>query len=78
LLHLFRYVDRGWEEHGCDHTPRRAIEYLDSIGLPEDKQNIVLEWLREQGGACDCEILANVVEHWVEGYNPEEWSYQGI
>jgi len=77
LVHLFKYIDGSWEEYGCDHTPRRAIEYLTNTGIPKDKQDDVLEWLREQGGACDCEILANVVERWVDAYNPEEWNFEG-
>jgi hypothetical protein len=24
----------------------------------------VIPWLREQGGYCDCEVLANVEERW--------------
>jgi len=78
LLPLFKYIDEGWDEYGCDHTPRRAIGYLNKIGLPDDQQGAVLAWLRDQGGACDCEILANVVERWVDDYNPEEWNFEGV
>jgi hypothetical protein len=78
LVQLFRYIDDGWEEYGCDHTPRRAVEHLNKVGLSKDEQDDVLEWLIDQGGACDCEILANVVEHWVDEYKPEEWNFEGI
>lgn len=77
LLSLFRYIDDGWDEHGCDRTPQRTIDYLNKIGLSQDKQNDVLTWLEEQGGACDCEILANVVDQWVDNFNPEEWNFAG-
>jgi hypothetical protein len=77
LWALFRYVSDGWDEHGCDGTPRRAIEYLNKVGLSQDKQNDVLDWLAEQGGACDCEILANVADKWVDNFNPKEWNFAG-
>jgi hypothetical protein len=25
---------------------------------------MVIHWLRDQGGYCDCEVLANVEERW--------------
>jgi hypothetical protein len=78
LVHLFRYVDDRWDEHGCDHTLGGAIEYLNKIGLPKDQREDVLDWLIEQGGGCDCEILANVAERWIDAYNPEEWSFEGV
>jgi hypothetical protein len=77
LYVLFRYIDDGWDEFGCNQTPLRAIEYLNKIGLSQDKQNDVLEWLAEQGGACDCEILANVADKWVDTFNPKEWNFAG-
>jgi hypothetical protein len=77
LSSLFSYIDDGWEEYGCDGTPRRAIEYLDKIGLSQNQQNDVLTWLAEHGGACDCEILANVAAEWVDNFNPKEWNFAG-
>ncbi len=77
LVQLFEYVDTRWNYGGCDHTLRYTIQYLVSLGLSQDKQRDVMSWLREQGGACDCEILANVVEDWVDNFEPEEWHYTG-
>jgi len=38
-----------------------------------------VEWLREHGGHCDCEVIANAAEHWEENRGlglevPDGWS----
>jgi hypothetical protein len=43
----------------CDHTTRRTATFLQVDQLDRDK---TLSWLREQGGYCDCEILANLAD----------------
>ena len=60
LGQLFDYLDLELEV-GCDHTPKITIAFLNENKL---NQNIILPWLQEQGGYCDCEILANVEEAW--------------
>ena len=60
LGQLFDYLDLALEV-GCDHTPKITIAFLNENKL---SQNIILPWLQEQGGYCDCEILANVEEAW--------------
>ncbi len=65
LGQLFDYLDVKLEE-GCDHTPKITIDFLDSINLDSEK---VLSWLQDQGGFCDCEILANVEESWESEIN---------
>ncbi|QDO86729.1 DUF2695 domain-containing protein [Shewanella psychropiezotolerans] len=57
---LFDYLDVKLEE-GCDHTPKITTDFLASINLSSEK---ILPWLQDQGGYCDCEILANVEEGW--------------
>lgn len=75
LLSLFVYVDDKWDEHGCDHTLRHTLEFIRQKGLPEDQ---VVDWLIEQGGGCDCEVLANVVEHWIEDHmSVRQWKFEG-
>jgi len=49
------------ESDGCDHTPKITVAFLGGRKL---NQNEILPWLEEQGGYCDCEILANVEESW--------------
>lgn len=41
----------------CDHTLRVSIRFLQGRGLDMDR---IVPWLREHGGYCDCEVLANV------------------
>ncbi|AKH67778.1 Protein of unknown function (DUF2695) [Spongiibacter sp. IMCC21906] len=63
LVHLGQLFDHLDEqvENGCDHTPRITTAFLTSNNLSHDS---ILPWLQEQGGFCDCEILANVEEIW--------------
>lgn len=58
LRGLFDYLDNALES-GCDHTAEKTLAYLSSRSLDPDA---VVPWLRELGGYCDCEILANVEE----------------
>jgi len=52
--------------NGCDHTPKITTAYLAQAKLDA---NEILPWLEEQGGYCDCEILANVEERWESEIN---------
>ena len=56
---LFDYLDRQLEENGCKDNFALTEIFLQANNV--DK-NIVIPWLREHGGHCDCEILANVEE----------------
>ncbi|MFY9822525.1 MAG: DUF2695 domain-containing protein [Thermoanaerobaculia bacterium] len=56
LRALFDHLDgEGLAE--CDHTLRVTTEFLQRRGLDMER---ILPWLREHGGSCDCEVLANV------------------
>lgn len=55
---LFDFLDNELEE-GCNHDFQITEKYLNSNNLPVSK---VLDWLRENGGYCDCEVLFNVEE----------------
>ncbi|MFG6466590.1 DUF2695 domain-containing protein [Pelomonas baiyunensis] len=61
LESLFDAVDAGVEQSGCDHSLRFTTSWLLERRQPKDK---VLSWLREHGGFCDCEVLANAADHW--------------
>lgn len=54
---LFNYLDEVLEEHGCDDTLKYTERFLEDNELPVEKS---LNWLRDNGGFCDCEVLANV------------------
>jgi hypothetical protein len=72
LMRLFEYVDYMWAENGCDHTLRHTRQYIRQQGLPEEE---LVEWLTEHGGGCDCEVLANVAEPWIDG-TEREWKFE--
>lgn len=54
---LFNYLDEVLEEHGCDDTLKYTERFLEDNELPMEKS---LNWLRDNGGFCDCEVLANI------------------
>ena len=60
LGQLFDHLDIKLEE-GCDHTLRITAAFLTRNNLSPES---ILPWLQDQGGFCDCEILANVEENW--------------
>ena len=53
---LCDFLDESLSE-GCDHSHRFTRTFLACHKLPEDR---VVSWLGENGGYCDCEVLANV------------------
>jgi hypothetical protein len=57
---LFDYLDAELSSKTCDDTNVLTKGFL----LQHNINNVdeVLEWLANQGGYCDCEILANVEE----------------
>ncbi|MEO8237869.1 MAG: DUF2695 domain-containing protein [Flavobacterium sp.] len=57
---LFDYLDIHLEENGCDDTNKLTVAFLTNIKI--ENIETVLNWLAENGGYCDCEILANVEE----------------
>jgi len=56
LRDLFDYLDQA-ELSPCDHTLRHTTEFLQRRSLAVEP---VVPWLREHGGHCDCEVIANV------------------
>jgi len=63
LVHLGQLFDHLDIElgDGCDHTPRITTAFITNKDLSPEN---ILPWLQDQGGFCDCEILANVEESW--------------
>jgi hypothetical protein len=57
---LFNYLDEQLTENNCDHSLKISIKFLQSLNL--DNVEVIVEWLKENGGYCDCEALANVEE----------------
>lgn len=57
---LFDYLDEQLSQWDCDHSLKMSIHFLQSRQL--GNVEVIAEWLRENGGHCDCEVLDNVVE----------------
>ena len=60
LWALFDYLDESLSD-GCDHSLRLTETFLIS---QEIQPELVVPWLGEYGGFCDCEVLFNVEEQW--------------
>ena len=63
LKALFDYVDGRLQQDGCDNTLRSTRTFLAHRHLPREP---ILKWLVDQGGGCDCEVIANVEDSWGE------------
>ncbi|HXG83507.1 MAG TPA: DUF2695 domain-containing protein [Pyrinomonadaceae bacterium] len=57
LKELFDWLDIQADEYDCDDTLKQTKIFVEQNNLPEE---ILIEWLENQGGYCDCEVLANV------------------
>jgi hypothetical protein len=60
LKSLFDWLDMQLGNDPCDHTLRMTRAWLEQQRL--DVQAVV-PWLEDNGGYCDCEVLANVEQH---------------
>jgi hypothetical protein len=68
LKALFEYVEVKFQEEGCNNTLSATRAFLSQRQLSEE---LIIDWLIDQGGGCDCEVMANVEETWGEyvGYS---------
>ncbi len=57
---LFDYLDEKLTDNPCDDTLKLSVVFLQSLKL--DNIEEITKWLGENGGYCDCEVLANVEE----------------
>jgi hypothetical protein len=55
---LFDFLDNELAEKECNHTTKLTEEFLEKNSVL--KISNVIEWLADNGGYCDCEVLANV------------------
>lgn len=67
---LFDMLDVEFPRQGCDHTLRLTRSWLETNGLPVEA---VVDWLRENGGNCDCEALANAEQAWQDAIHDVNW-----
>jgi hypothetical protein len=57
---LFNYLDEQLTDNSCDDTLKLSVTFLQSLKIENIEE--IAEWLEENGGYCDCEVLANVEE----------------
>lgn len=58
LKELFNYLQRPGSPP-CDSTLQDTIQFLEQKKLSVE---LVVQWLHEHGGHCDCEVVFNVEE----------------
>ena len=56
LQNLFIYLD-NLDDLNCGHSYNHTIDFLSSNNLDVHS---VIDWLEQNGGYCDCEVLYNV------------------
>jgi hypothetical protein len=61
LAELFDVVEAAIDASGCDHSLKISMEWLERRGFDTDA---VVQWLHANHGFCDCEVVANVRDHW--------------
>ena len=61
LQALFDMLDAQLAVDGCDRTRRMTIAHIRERSLPE---SAVLQWLDDNSGYCDCQILNNSMQAW--------------
>ena len=57
LLELLSAVETALEDSDCRHTLRLTKRAVADLELEPE---LVLPWLKEHGGVCDCEVVLNV------------------
>ena len=57
---LFDYLDEQLSDNPCDDTLNFSVSFLQFLKL--DNVEEITKWLGENGGYCDCEVLANLEE----------------
>ncbi|KEH97606.1 DUF2695 domain-containing protein [Clostridium botulinum] len=60
---LFNYLDEVLENYECDDTLKYTTKFLKDKNIPLEKS---LNWMNENGGYCDCEVLANIEDKILE------------
>lgn len=57
---LFDFLDEKLGEYDCDDSLKLTNEFLQEYNIENIQE--VKNWLQENGGYCDCEVLNNVEE----------------
>ena len=57
---LFDFLDEEFEINDCEDSLKMTKQFLESQHIQNMEE--VKNWLKENGGFCDCEVLNNVEE----------------
>lgn len=68
---LFEYVEEKLDESGCDHTRRHTEKWLE-MNIPQSDYKAALAEIEDMGGYCDCEVLMNCYEEYMDALYPED------
>ena len=60
---MFSAIEEQVENDGCDHSHRFTKQWLKDNQQSPDQ---VVAWLEQHGGFCDCEVIANSYDHWMQ------------
>lgn len=55
----FDFLDKKLSENICKDKLSFTLDFIENNNLPKDD---LIDWLENNGGYCDCEVLANVEE----------------
>ena len=67
---MFDRLDAELTDAGCDHS----LRFVEAWAAENEVEvNNLTEWCRENGGYCDCEVLANCKEHWQDAIHDVDW-----
>lgn len=58
---LFDCLDAYLKKQCCDHSTRHTLKTIVEMKL--ENNEAIIQWMREHGGYCDCEVLWNVEEY---------------
>ena len=58
---MLDFVEDELYENECDHHLRYAMRYMMDNRLDFPK---LTSWLNENGGYCDCKVMAEIAPHW--------------
>jgi hypothetical protein len=62
---MFDFIDQQLGESKCDNTLRHTLLFLSQNKM---EAGPMIHWLEENHGYCDCEVLANTEERFLEAF----------